>query len=311
MRRFYALKSSSGVKAQLGFTLDGMNTQDSMPLNSVVVKEYYERPSLKYPKGRLVVVANGITLYSGDSPYEGPEMGDWHPFSECRWELVPGRFWGKSPLDAGVDIQKQINSIDSIIILTRKTTAIPQKLIPQNIGISKGEMTGRPGQEYFYRDTGTGAKPEILPASGLDGQVFQERAQKVDDLKNVTGATDILKGGAPGDVTAASALNLLYEVGTGKIYPVLDRWKLFIESDQKKQLRLVSKNFREPRAEFIKKLKSLNTELSEESINKFIGADMQDNCNVVVEAGSNIPKLQAAKAAQLMELAAEIEDGES
>jgi len=269
--------------------------------NAAVVKEYYERPSRRHPKGRLVVVANGIPLYAGDSPYSGPELGDWHPFSEARWETVPGRFWGKSPLDDTTEINKHINSIDAAIILVRKTMAIPQKLIPKDSGVKAGEWTGRPGQEIFYR--ATGGAPSTIEPTGVDAQVFQERAQKLEDMKNISGAIDILKGDRPPGVTAASALEMLYEVGTGKLKPGLDRWKLLIESSQKKQLKLIARKYREPRPEFIRMLHMKNKDIPAESIDKFIGADLYDNCNVKIEAGSNIPKLQSAEKAMLMQLA--------
>lgn len=303
MRRFYQLKNSSGVKGNSAIAEGSSSNSGDVSLsNQVVLKEYYERPSVKYPKGRLVVVANNVTLYAGESPYQGPDLGDWHPYSEFRWEIVPGRFWGKSPLDNGVEIQKQINSIDAVIVLTRKTMAIPQKLVPLSAGIAPGYWTGRPGLEVPYRDSG-GAAPSTIPAQGVDATVFQERAQRVDDLKTVMGNMDILKGDRPPGVTAASALNLLYEVGTGKLYPALERWKTFVENDQKKGLKLISHKYKEPRPEFIKMLRAKNSELSEQSISQFIGTDLYDNCNVIVEAGSNIPKLQAAKQAALQEAA--------
>jgi hypothetical protein len=302
MQRFYQLKNSSGTRTG-GTSLEGNGAAEALPENSVVVKEVYEAPTSKYPKGRLIVVANGKTLYAGDSPCEGPEQGDWHPYSECRWELLPGRFWGKGPVDDGVEIQKAINSIDAVITLTRKTMAIPQKLIPIGCGVSPGQWTGRPGQEIFYRPDPSGVGPSASPPMGVDQQVFAERAQRVEDLKSVTGAIDILKGDRPPGVTAASALNLLYEVGTGKLFPILDRWKAFVESSQKKQLKSMAKGYKEPRPEFIKLLRMKNTELSEEEISHFIGSDLFDNFNVVVEAGSNVPKLQAAKQAALQEAA--------
>jgi hypothetical protein len=301
LRRFYQLKNSSGMRG--GGGLEGSGGSDQMAENSVVVKEVYEQPSGKYPKGRMIVVASGKTLYAHNSPYDGPELGDWHPYSECRWELVPGRFWGKSALDEAVEQNKIINSIDSVIVLTRKTMAVPQKLLPNGCGVPPGQWTGRPGQEISYRDLGTGAKPETIPGVGVDASVFQEREMRRESMKECTGAVDILKGDRPPGVTAASALNMLYEVGTGKLFPVLDRWKRFVESSQKKQLKLIARKYREPRPDYIKLLQAKNTELSPEAIDKFLGEDLYDNCNVVVEAGSNIPKLQAAKQALLMELA--------
>lgn len=301
LKRFYQLKTSSGVKQGFQGNAAGGSGDDKVP-NSAVVKEYYERPSRAYPNGRMVVVANGVTLYAGDSPYAGSELGDWHPYSECRWEIVPGRFWGKGPLDNGAEIQKQINSIDSVIVLARKTSAIPQKLIPLSAGIAHGSWTGRPGQEVYYRDTG-GSPPSILPASGVDSTVFQERAQRVEDLKTITGAIDILKGDRPEGITAASAIEMLYEVGMGKLFPILDRWKYMVESSQKKQLKIISKYYKEPRPDFIRLLQSKNKELSADAISKFIGTDLYDNCNVVVEGGANVTKLQAARKQELREAA--------
>jgi hypothetical protein len=304
MRRFTQLKTSSGVKNG-SFNTDsgGTGTIEAMNNNTAVVKEYYQKPNQTRPQGRTVVVANGVLLYDGDSLSEGDELGDWHPYSECRWEIVPGRFWGKGALDEGCEIQKRINSIDASIILTRKTMAIPQWLIPLGIGVEPGSITGRPGQQHYYRPDGSGQRPEKIPGNGVDASVFNERNQAVEDLKTITGAIDILKGDRPPGVTAASALSMLYEVGTGKLFPVLGRWKRFKENDQKKQLRLVSKHYREPRPEFIRMLQMKNTDTSTEEIHNFVGEDLYDNCNVIIEAGSNIPKLQAAEQALLLEVA--------
>lgn len=302
LKRFYQLKFSSGLKQKVEGGTSLGSVEEHMN-NSAVVKEYYERPSKEHPSGRLVVVANGKTLYSGDSPYVGTELGDWHPYSECRWELVPGRFWGKSPLDNAAELQKRLNSIDSVVILNRKTMAIPQKLIPTSSGIAPGMWTGRPGQEIPYRDAGGGAKPEVIPSHDVGNSVFTERAQVIEDMKSVTGAMDILKGEAPKDVTAASALEMMYEIGMGKLFPILDRWKNFVENDQKKQLKIVAKFYKEPRPDFIRLLRQKNRELSDQVISKFIGSDLYDNCNVVVEAGSNVTKLQAAKKQELREAA--------
>lgn len=300
MKRFYNLKTSSGVR---NASMESASGADNMIQNAAVVKEYYERPTSANPNGRMVVVANGVTLYSGESPYSGNEHGDWHPYSECRWELVPGRFWGKSPLDDTVEVQKQINSIDSLIILTRKTAAAPQKLIPTGAGIAPGQWTGRPSQEVFYKNDGTGAKPETVPGISVDEAVFREREQRVGDLREISGAIDILKGDRPPGVNAASALSMLYEVGTGKLFPVLERWKMMVENSQKKQLSLIQKFYKEPREDFIRALRAKNTELTEAEISKFLGTDLCDHCNVTVEAGSNVPKLQAAHQARLQELA--------
>lgn len=305
LRRFFQLKSSSGIRGIMGSGLGQTSSggDSTMLEESAVIKEYYERPTQDNPHGRMFVVANGKTLYSGPSPYHVNEQGDWHPYSACRWEIVPGRFWGKSPIDDATEIQKHVNSIDSVIILNRKTMAIPQKLIPRGtIGVNDA-WTGRPGQKIYYTPGSNGEAPSTIQAQPLSEQVFQERAQKVDDIKTVMGAPDILKGDRPPGVTAFSALNLLFEIGAGKLFPMADRWKRFIESDQRKQLQIIADKYREPRPEFIQKLKSMNTELTVDQIQAFVGKDLYDNCNVIIDPASAVPKMKAAEQAKLMELA--------
>lgn len=305
MRRFYQLKTSSGVRGIMGSGLGQTSSggDSTMLEESAVVKEYYERPTKDNPHGRLFVVANGKTLYSGPSPYTGPEQGDWHPYSACRWEIVPGRFWGKSPFDDATELQKHINSIDSVVILTRKTMAIPQKMIPRGTMAVNDSWTGRPGQKIYVTPGSNGEMPTTIPASGVDAQVMAERSQKVEDIKSITGAIDILKGDRPPGVTAFSALNLLFEVGAGKLFPIADRWKRFVESSQRKQLQLVANKFREPRPQFIQKLMSMNSELTVDQIKDFLGKDLYDNCNVIIDPSSSVPKMKAAEQAKLMELA--------
>ncbi|GAC1502120.1 MAG: hypothetical protein NVS1B10_06750 [Candidatus Saccharimonadales bacterium] len=305
MRRFFQLKSSSGVKGILSSGLGSSvsSGESTMVDEAAVLKEYYERPTQQNSHGRLLVVANNKCIYAGPSPYQGPQQGDWHPYSACRWEIVPGRFWGKSPFDDSSEIQKHINSIDSVIILNRKTMAIPQKLIPRGTMAVNDSWTGRPGQKIFYTPGSNGERPETVPASDVGAQVMQEGAQKVEDIKSITGAIDILKGDRPPGVTAFSALNLLFEVGAGKLFPIADRWKRFIECSQRKQLQLVAAKFREPRPQFIQQLMSMNSELTTDQIKNFLGKDLYDNCNVVIDPSSAVPKMKAAEQAKLMELA--------
>ncbi len=112
-----------------------------------------------------------------------------------------------------------------------------------------------------------------------------------------------MKGDRPPGVTAFSALNLLFEIGAGKLFPVADRWKRFIESDQKKQLKLVARKYREPRPDFIQRLMAMNKELTTDQIKDFVGKDLYDNCNVVIDPASSVPRMKAAEQAKLMELA--------
>jgi hypothetical protein len=134
--------------------------------------------------------------------------------------------------------------------------------------------TGRPGQEIYFRDVGGGQPPQIIQAHGVDPTVFQERAQRVEDMKTITGAIDILKGDRPDGITAASRLRCSTKSAWGNYSQSSTAEKRFVTGDQKKQLRIISKFYKEPRPDFIRLLQQKNKELSAESISNFIGTDL-------------------------------------
>ncbi len=272
--------------------------------NVAVIKELYVRPTKAFPKGQMIVVCNGKCLYSGDSPYYDGMPQSFHPYSVFRWELVPGRFWGKSLLEDLIEPQRTINAIDSLVILNRKTMVSPQKLIPTGCGIPNGDWSGAPGLQMEYRPVGAnGAKPEIIPGVALPPQVFQERQSKVEELYRIARTNEILQGIKPSGVSTYSALQLLQEQSYSVLSPQIHRWEKFIEKGETKKIKLISQRYREPRPEFINKLKAMNKEIADIDIANFVGSDLRDNCSVRVEAGSSIPRSIAAQQQQLKELA--------
>lgn len=272
--------------------------------HAAVVKELYVRPTAKHPKGQMIVTCNNKVLYRGDSPYYDGTPESFHPYSIFRWELVPGRFWGKSLLEDLVEPQRRINAIDSLIILNRKTMVSPQKLIPSGSGIPDGQWSGAPGLQLQYRPVGAnGAKPEIVPGVALPNQVYQERETTKGEMYQIARTNEILQGIRPTGVGTYSALQLLQDQSYSVLSPQIHRWEKFIEKGETKKLKLIATRYREPRPEFINKLRVMSKDITDVEIANFIGSDLRDNCSVRIEAGSTIPRSNAAKQQQLMDLA--------
>ena len=272
--------------------------------NSAVLKEYYQKPTEKYPRGRMIVVANGIPLYNGDSPYYADGFEDsWHPYVEWRFEIVPGRAWGKGLVEELIPINRRINAIDSLIILNRRTMAIAQWLIPEGSGVPNGFINGRPGLNITYRPVGAnGAKPEKVEASALPQQVYQERNQAVEDIKRLGMTQDVLEGTNPVGVKTAYQLEQLLENALDSLGAMFQRWEKSFEREETKKLLLISKKYKEPRVELGKKLKAINKDVTDIELEMFMGEDLRDNVNVRVEPYSSIPRSKAGENAVLREL---------
>lgn len=272
--------------------------------NVAIIKELYVAPSSKFPKGQMIIAANGKILYRGDSPYYDGTTDSWHPYTIFRWELMPGRFWGKSLLEDCIEPQRRINAIDSLIILNRKTMVSPQKLIPDGAGIPEGYWSGAPGLQMRYRPVGAqGMKPEIIPGIGLPTQVYQERETTKNELFQIARVNEVLQGINPKGAYTYSSLQLLMEMAMSTLSPQTHRWERFIEKGETKKIKLIAHRYREPRPEFINKLRVLSKDVTDIEIMNFIGSDLRENCTVKIEAGSSIPRSNAAKQQQLMELA--------
>lgn len=85
----------------------GESPIDDADKNWVIVKEYWERPSLDYPNGRLIIEANGVILRTGDNPTPNGRL----PYIWIRDEIVPGMLWGQCDLDNMIPLQRIYNRL--------------------------------------------------------------------------------------------------------------------------------------------------------------------------------------------------------
>jgi len=268
-------------------------TAEAVPLRGcAIVKECYIRPTPKYPKGLLIISAGGKVLYINESPYYDPKVEDsWHPYTVCKWEEVPFRYHGLSLVENLVPLQKRLNSIDSLIILNRMQMVSPQWLVPSGCGVPEGYLNGAPGLCIPYNPVGAnGARPEKLPGIGLPPDVYREREDTIVRMHNIAGDNEILQGINPPGVSTATGLSMLLEQSFSKFAPFVQQWEKFIEKGQQKKLLLIARKYREPRPAFIALLKSMNRDNLDIEITDFVGADLRDNINVRIEAGSSLPR---------------------
>lgn len=278
------------LKTASGFS--DSDSSEALKLDSAaVLKECCIEPTENHPEGIFIVTAGGKPLYVGKAPYYDAEDEDsWHPYDVCKYQEVFFRYHGKAPMDDLASLQKRINSIDAIIELTAKTMAIPQWLIPNSTGIQEGYITGQPGLMIFYNGGVQGAYPQKVEGSGVNPQLFKEREIKVDAMHQIAGSNEVLSGMRPEGVSTASGYGMLLEQSFSKFRPIIVGWEKFIERGQTRKLRLISQRYREPRPEFIQRLKSMNRDNLDVEIAAFLGEDIKDNINIRVESGSTLPK---------------------
>lgn len=274
-------------------------TAISVSDQDVVLKEFYVAPDdgeLQF--GRMIVVANGKLLYVGESPYAIVDRDKWHPFSHFRYKSIPGNFWGITPITQCIKLQRRLNAIDTMCILHRQTMALGQWLIPKG-SVANSSLSGRVGLKIEYVAGANGARPEKVNGTQIGSDIFNERGMVLTALDDMCGTRDIMSGKPPGDIISGVSLELIREQAYSRFNPMYEAWEIFLEHSSQIRLGLVAKKQLENRPEFTAIIRRKLRDLTGLDLQSFVGADLQDNTNLRITAGSTVPRSTASKLAFL------------
>ena len=190
-------------------TDDNIDTSEK----SVMVDWYYHR----WDGGRKVLhycqfVGEEI-IYSTEN--EGLENGLYddgeYPFVMDPLYRVKGSPTGYGYYDIGKDAQTDIDIINQAMVLNAVVTSTPRYFIQQDGGINEDEFSD--WSKPFVHTSGMVGENQIQPVKvgSIQGNALTMLQNKIEELKFVTGNTDVNNGGTPSGVTAASAIAALQE----------------------------------------------------------------------------------------------------
>ena len=269
--------------------------------NAAVVIEGYTRPTPEVKEGLKFVICNNKLLYIKESPYTEPDGTGWHPYTMWRYDDHILRHYGKALLDDLVPIQKRYNSILALQVLNRQTMAIPQWLVPNSSLAVDDYISGEPGLNINY-DPINGAAPMKVPGMALSDSVYREQEMAEAKVHKIAGDNEVMSGARPTGVNTAAMYSMMLEQATTVHAPKTQSWEEFIGRSQAKKLNLIRKEYREPRASLINRVKALNADNREVEIDDyFTGQQLGENIDVKIEAGSYLPRLKSAARMNLME----------
>lgn len=273
-------------------------------------REFYQKPrfdaewnkgkSYEDWKGTMIVMANDIVLYVGPSPYK-----NWNPYTPFGYEPYLGRFWSRSLWEQLIPLQCRLNELNGAIVKNAKTVAKPKWLYLEG-SVDEGAFSGSEEKPLMYKynaSVGSPVPPQLHSGIPLPAQFFNERASIIETMARISGSNLIMQGNNPTGVTAAAALQLLLESANSQYGPLINGWEKFIERGQTNKLVLFQRMCREPRADIFEMLTKKKRDVTDLDVVVFTGEEIEDNLTVEVEAGSSIPKSQAARQNQVMELA--------
>lgn len=130
--------------------------------------------------GTRCVIMGNVMLF------EGKWAGGTFPVQFVRYTITEGILWGMGAVEPVVDIQIHYNRSRQQVVENTMLTANPPWLIPNSSGVQAGMISGKPGNEIFYDDSG-GRAPSPVQMPGMPGYVPQNIAQLEAEISDIMG----------------------------------------------------------------------------------------------------------------------------
>lgn len=275
----YQTKSVSDIREKKGrISNEGFAT----------IKELREKPSHKYPRGRYILVANGVLLHSGDLPYEFMVNRSTLGIVKYDYIKVPGRFWGKTPIEDLIPIQIELNKVRSQIIEIKNLMAKPKWIAYKESGISETSITSEPGEVVQPKYVPNVPEPHPVIPPPLPAYVTQEIDRNAKEIEEIGLIHEVSKGTTPPGIRSGVAIQFLQEQDQTVFGPVIARFEAQDAKSGTYLLELVKEKYKEHR---ILKIVGEDDEIE---VFDFLAYDDMPT-DVQVLTGSALPESKVAK----------------
>ena len=208
----YSLDNLS-VTGGLGYTTLSNSMARKLKKDQVIVIEKYEKPTVEYPNGRLIIVAGDKLIYNGELPYiNKAEEQRGFPFIKQTCIPTPNCFWGTSIIERCIPVQRAFNAIKNRKheFINRLTMGI-LSVEDGSVDIENLEEEGlSPGKVLIYRQGAN--SPKLLSSETLPVDFQAEENALLNEFINISGVSDLMgsSGITSGNISGI-ALQLLIE----------------------------------------------------------------------------------------------------
>ncbi len=278
-------KAGSGYENRIRRLLFSESEYETYERKSVVIKEYYEKPSKKYPKGRFAIMGGGKVL-EYDEKYPYGEI----PYTPFWFFKINNRVWGEPLTSHLIAPQKQLNVVLSKLVSNTKLMSNPKWLVPKGSGMKNSALTEREGEVIEYEPNLTGVKPEQITASPIPNYVEGLYTKLKQGIMDIASQHEVSQGRVPPGVEAASAIMALQESDDLVISTVIKGIERSYEKTGSMLLRRARDFYNENRQV---KIIGKNNELDE--VFMFSKSDLESSDDVKVRSASGLPVSKSGK----------------
>lgn len=243
------------------------------------------------PGGRLVIIAGNRVIHDGPNPYSH----GWKPYVAQSCHDIPGEFWGISLVQNLISPQKELNKVLGHILDEMNHNGFGDWVVDKNCGVTPEMVFGnRPGK-FLEKVRGSEVRREPAPPipAYITGLIEHFR-RAMDDI---SGIYDVTQGRKPAGLTAGIAITALQEAANVRQQPLIQNMEEAIAGVATQWLALAQQFYTEER--YVRATDRQTGEF------KFVRVDpeiIRGQWEIVVAAGSTMPRSREARQAQALEL---------
>jgi len=253
-------------------------------IKGVRTLEFWQVPCKQYPGGRYIVKVGEEVVEALPHPYKRVKL----PFTAWQHIPVPSRFWGDSLPTQLADPQRNYNKSRSQGVEIRNLMSKPKIIYPLGAIPADKEITSRPGENIPYIPI-AGLKPEWVSGKDIPVTFWRDLEQTRTEMNEISGQHEVTQAQVPGQVKAGVAIQQLQEQDDLRLTPASMSFEDAIASQESMKLKLMKQFYQETR------VARIVGEGQRIEVVEFTADDIMDDADVVVEAGSSLPKSLSAK----------------
>ena len=274
--------NSLNSKGQMG------SGQDAQMKNAAIEMAYYEKRSKKYPRGRLVICANGVLLHDGPLP-----VGE-IPFVKFDDVVIGGKFMSEAIITHLRPIQDQYNRL-----MTRRADWT-NKLLAGKYMAAKGHgmnaeaLNDRSGEILEYNPVPGASPPQAIQTPMIPQWAYEEEGSLDKQFDYISGLSEISRGELPSASIPAIGMQFLQEQDATRMGIMVEQHEQSYAEIGKLILMYASDFYKTDRV-----LKVAGSGL-EYAVKNFTGSDIKNNHDVTVVRGSTVPNSKVLKRQEIL-----------
>jgi len=241
--------------------------------------------------GLYVRWAQDKILESSNFPYQDARM----PFAFYQHIPAPSTIWPDCVVNHIRELNLEIDKTISQLVESKDFMANPMWRVASQHKI-KGEIKNVAGSILRYVHSQNVPPPEPIAGLQMPSQVENLVQLLRSQILEISGQSDISRGSVPTGVRSGTAVAYLQEEDDTKIAPTVDNLEQAVALEGSLILERVSQYYH------TRRIMRFYRRDGEFDVVKFKGADLKNNTDVIVQAGSAMPKSKAARQQYVLQL---------